>query len=748
MFLRHHHRIHNCLIFTRFKLLFLSYHSSVSPLSLLFAPEYHPKAGGAELIAQRQGESEAEAEEQRDQGCNNRSRRKRRISLAISQIINSRPWSRDLENALHPHTSALSTTAVVEILERVKLPSKSLQFFKWVQDKRFSHNEKTYFKMIEVLGRSRNLNAARNLLMGMPSHGVQWEDRFFNSLMRSYANAGLFQESIKLFQKMKELGVSPSVYTFNTIFSILLRRGRTNMVRGLYDEMLRSGVSPDVFTFNILIRGFCLNSMVDEGFRLFNEMVKQGCTPDMVTYNTLIDGLCRSGKVAKGHNLMRAMRRKGGELIPNVVSYTTLIRGYCENQSIGNALELFDEMVEQGLKPNEITYNTLIQGLCEARKLDKIKEILKDVMDSGSFKPDTCTFNTLINAHCNAGKLNEAVMIFGKLSELGVQPDSATYSVLIRNLCVRCEFQKAEEFVDEVIRSKVLIQAEGCVPLVASYNPVLEYFCENGKAEKAERLFRQLLKRGTQDPCTFRTLILGQCKEGRPEAGYELLVLMLRRDFVPDLETYSTLINGFIKKDDPVYAHKTLQKMLKSEHVPRTSTFHQICSALVAAGNVVDAASVMRMMIDKKIRQNINLSTDVVAGLFAKGHGHDALEVVRALYDSGYSVKLESIVDLLICKSKFSEAQVILMFGLNHDHEFGREVCGRVITGLCKNAKAEEAFSLFYEIIENGELSSMTSIKHLAISLEIQEKSNEAAFVSKRMVRGYVTAANDDPKYK
>lgn len=91
----------------------------------------------------------------------------------------------------------------------------------------------------------------------------------------------------------------------------------------------------------------------------------------------LLDGLCRFGKFEIAHNLLRGMRRKNQKLLPNVVSYTTLIRGYCENQLIPEALEIFDEMVDQGLKPNKITYNTLmIQGLCEAKKLDKIKEIL------------------------------------------------------------------------------------------------------------------------------------------------------------------------------------------------------------------------------------------------------------------------------------------------------------------------------------------------------------------------------------
>ncbi|XP_014499289.1 pentatricopeptide repeat-containing protein At1g02060, chloroplastic-like [Vigna radiata var. radiata] len=96
---------------------------------------------------------------------------------------------------------------------------------------------------------------------------VKLEDRFFNTLIRSYAEAGLFKESLKLFQTMKFVAVSPSVVTFNSVLSILLKRGRTNMAKEVYDEMLHTyGVSPDTCTYNVLIRGLCKNSMVDEGF--------------------------------------------------------------------------------------------------------------------------------------------------------------------------------------------------------------------------------------------------------------------------------------------------------------------------------------------------------------------------------------------------------------------------------------------------------------------------------------------------
>lgn len=591
--------------------------------------------------------------------------------------------------------------------------------------------------MLQILCQSRNLNAARNFLFSIEkkSNGtVKLEDKFFNNLIRSYANAGLFHESIKLFKNMKSIGIFPSVVTFNSLFVILLQRGRTGMAYELFDEMLKTyGVTPDTFTFNILIKGFCRNSKVDQGFRFFKEMSRVGCEPDVVTYNTLVDGLCRSGKARIAHNVVKGMLKKSVDLNPNVVTYTTLIRGYCGKQEITEALDLLKEMVDRGLKPNEITYNTLIQGLCEAQKLDKIKDILEGTLGGGHFVPDACTFNTLMNAHCSAGNVDEAMKIFKKMAELKVQSNSATYSILIRSFCQMRDFEKAEKLLDELEKKEILLHDDGCRPLVAAYNPIFEYLCRNGKTTTAEKVFRQLMKRGTQDPPSYKTLIMGHCREGTFEAGHELLILMLRRDFVPDVEIYESLIGGLLKRGQPKLAHDTLEKMLRSSHLPQTSTFHSILTELVKEGCASESASLLMLMLEKKIRQNISLSTDAARLLFKIGLRDKAFEIVRVVYENGYTLKMNELIVYLCQNKRLLEAREILLFCLGKDQSVDSEICSTVIAGLCKIGKVSQAFDFYYELLEKGVQKSLSCLKDLRVALEAEGRSKEAEFVAARI---------------
>ncbi|CAM8973511.1 unnamed protein product [Rhodiola kirilowii] len=662
-------------------------------------------------------------------------------ALAISQLINTKPWNEDLESTLSSsYSSSLSKTTVVQTLRLIRTPTKALKFFNWVRDLNGSlHDDNSYFFILEVLGRSRHLNTARHFLFSIEAKSsglVKVKDRFFNSLIRSYGKAGLFQESLKLFQMMKTMGVAPSVVTFNNVLSILLEKGRTNFARKVFDEMRSTyGVTPDVYTFNILIRGYCVNSMVDEAFHFFKEMEEFKCTADVVTYNTIVDGLCRVGKVKIAHNVVKGMVKKGGELSPTVVSYTTLVRGYCKKGDIDEALGLFDEMVARGLKPNKVSYNTLIQGLCETRRLDKIKGILDGSISCGDFVPDTCTFNTLMNAHCSSGKLDEALKVYEKMLELRARPDSASYSILIRGLCQMGDFVRAEKFFDDLSEKEILLNEDGCNPLVAAYNTIFEYLCTNKKTEKAERVFRQLLKRGVPDPSSYKILITGRCREGQFEAAFELLILMLRQDFVPDAETYDSILNGLLQKKDPLLAHQALEKMLKSSHQPRTSTFHSILSLLIEKGYAGESASLIRLMLEMEIRQNIILSTDAMILLFRKGLHEKANDTIRLIYENGFSIEMDKLVEFLWQRQKLFAGYQVLLFSLEKDQSVNLDLCSRFITGLCKKDKLSEAYRLYSELIEKGKHHHLSCLEELRRSLEADGRVLEAKFVHNRMAK-------------
>uniref|UniRef100_A0A1D1XLL3 Pentatricopeptide repeat-containing protein At1g02060, chloroplastic n=1 Tax=Anthurium amnicola TaxID=1678845 RepID=A0A1D1XLL3_9ARAE len=678
------------------------------------------------------------------------------LPRTIAGLINGQPvpWPPHLESSLSALAPRLTQPAVVRALDLIKPPTAALRFFRWAQSRcrpRVSLDDRAHFKMLQVLCRCRNLSTATDFLLSLHSHtrtagAGLLHDRFFNALIRAYGGYGRIRESVDLFRRMRdEFGVPPSVFSFNSLLSVLLRRGRTHSARKLFDDMVHpdgghGAVNPDVCTFNILIRGFCLNSMVEEGFRLFKEMARWGCEPNVLTYNALLDGLCRVGKVRIAHNLLDGMRSKAPDIAPTVVSYTTVIRGYCGKRCIDEAVVLFREMVSAGIKPSSITYNTLIQGLCDAQRMDLIKRIIEE-QESGAdggrgFKPDTCTFTTLITAYCNMGCVDGALKVFAKMTEMKVKSDSATYSVLIRALCQKEDFEAAEALLDEVLKKEVLTSRGVAPRLMAAYNPIFEYLCRNGKASKAGKVFHQLLAKGTVDMSSCKTLILGHCREGALRDGYQILVEMVRRDLVPDEETFEALIEGFLGKPDMGFAWKTLERMLNSGHRPKTSTFHSVLAGLLKKDSCIrEACDLVAVMLERKIRQSVALSTEVVSSLFRNGADDKAFEILRLLYNNGYGVRMEELFGFVCQSQKFLEARDLLLFCLEQQQSLDVEVYGKVVRGLCQTGSAYDAFRLFYELTEKKVSLASSCLGDLEVALEAEGRLREAQFVSKRTIK-------------
>ncbi|KAL6848543.1 hypothetical protein ACP4OV_021837 [Aristida adscensionis] len=588
--------------------------------------------------------------------------------------------------------------------------------------------------------RSRDLRPALAFLRTLPSPLTLLPNHALNALLRALAAAGRLRAAASLFRAIP----APTPHSYNSLLAALLRRGRRRSASALLAAFLRSpDASPDAATLNTLLHGLCTASprpsppFLLKLFRFLPDAY--AFAPNALSYNSLLSALCRVADLPTARKLFDGMRVGDGSSkcdgFPNVVTYTTMIKAYFAKRLANEALAVFKMMVSDGVQPNRITYNTLVQGFCEAGRM----ELVKEVFEMDSFKPDTCTFNTLMAAHCREGRTEDAMKVFDQMVVLHVRRDSASYSILIRALCEKGDFGRAEELVDELLEKEVLKKRGGCAPLVASYNPIFRYFCENGKAKKARMLFGQLLdRRSKTDVSAFNTLILGHCKEGDFEEGYELVLSMLKRDLVPDSECYIAVIDGFLQRGRMKFAWEALHRMLNSGLRPSTSTFHSVLLGLLKKdGCAKEAADLIEIMLERKIRQNVNLSTDVIVVLFKSNLSDRAYKITKCLYDNGYYIKMENLIATLCEENKFIDAAEFTLFSLEKRHELGVAVHNLVLDGLCMAGKALEAFRLFYELIENGGTSAAgtRSLVMLHHALEKAGKMKEADFVAKQMRR-------------
>lgn len=97
----------------------------------------------------------------------------------------------------------------------------TMQLFDWMQ-RREKLNFASYSSFIKYLGISHNPMKALQAYDSIPDKSLKVNVSICNSLLGCLVKNGRFESSIKLFNQMKDDGLSPDLVTYSTVCTVML----------------------------------------------------------------------------------------------------------------------------------------------------------------------------------------------------------------------------------------------------------------------------------------------------------------------------------------------------------------------------------------------------------------------------------------------------------------------------------------------------------------------------------------------
>ena len=123
-----------------------------------------------------------------------------------------------------------------------------------------------------------------------------------NALVSMYAKCGSIVYACNVFDKM----TLHNLVSWNTIIAGYANHGLGERAVKIFEQMREIGVKPDSVTFIGLLMACSHCGMVDRGMSIFNSMEEiYGITPDVDHFSCLIDMLGRAGKLTKAEDYVR-----------------------------------------------------------------------------------------------------------------------------------------------------------------------------------------------------------------------------------------------------------------------------------------------------------------------------------------------------------------------------------------------------------------------------------------------------------
>ncbi|XP_039134880.1 pentatricopeptide repeat-containing protein At5g62370-like [Dioscorea cayenensis subsp. rotundata] len=452
-------------------------------------------------------------------------------------------------------------------------------------------------------------------------------------LLGSVCSRGKFNIAHLLLENMVDHGSVPSISHYNFLIRCLCKEGRIEDA----SFSLYSLLCLNLTTHSIVINFHCKRRDIDLALRAFDKMIRQGFRPPVDVYDSIIRSLCKVGRMLEAELTVDKMLQVG--VMPGERIYNALINGYSKMGKIVDAQYLFDVMVYRDIRPSCHAYCALINGLVKANMFRMAVKYLRMMLEDG-FVPGTVLYTMLIHQFLKKGDVRFGLDIFALMVRNQVEPDLATFVVVISGICRNVSRHEKME-----------------LSLV-------------GKFGEAGCLLFKLLSRNTIVPGKLtQNIRCGTAKE-KIELAWEYILHLPDIGLVPNLHIYNGMINGFCRGNMRNNVNALIDPMDKAGVVVNQVTCNILMGAHINSGEIDCATELFNQMNRNGcMADNVTLDT-LIKGYSIADRGMEALSLFHMMRKRGFF------------PSKFS--------------------CRRLLDCLCQSHAGDLAFMLFEEMVSLG----------------------------------------------
>ncbi|XP_073066914.1 pentatricopeptide repeat-containing protein At3g49740 [Primulina eburnea] len=561
-----------------------------------------------------------------------------------------------------PIRQLINLNRLLRDLTRAGQFSDSLNLFQQIHS---SHNLKPdQFSVSTTLTVCANIH---DVLVGSQLHAysIQSALNLFphvsNSLLSFYTKSQDLVSVKKVFDEIKK----PDIYSYTTLISACAKLGEFDYARSLFYQMPLENVP----VWNAIISG-CLENWHDEiAFDVFHKMHSLGIKADNYTYASLLS-LCSLKDFGFGRQVHSAVVKTGYFARTSVIN--SLLTMYFNCKCAECAFAVFEEL--DHVVRDEITYNAVIAGLGSMEREDEALMMFKDMQNAG-LKPTDLTFLSVMGAcmfcrmavqiHCQAIKMgfeyftsvcNATISMYSRCEELnaaclvfegleakdvvswnaviasysqeklgtdaifaymqmqknGIEPDEFTIGGLLASL----EWGVLVEMIHAVvIKNALILKHEVSNALVSAFSSCNEISLAN-------KLFCDMYSRNL---ISWNAMISGYRLNGLPEQGLQQFFELLQSEMRPNHYTLSIVLNIYASKSDLRHGKQMHAYILRFMHFSHVL----IGNSLIAFYAHVGALHLSLRVFQTMVHKDIVSWNSVISAYAQNGEGNKAMNCFK-----------------------------------------------------------------------------------------------------------------------
>ncbi|KAI5062622.1 hypothetical protein GOP47_0023161 [Adiantum capillus-veneris] len=377
-----------------------------------------------------------------------------------------------------------------------------------------------------------------------------------NSLLDFYAKNGLLARAHEVFSRLPV----QNALSWSTLIAGYTDNGHGEEALELFECMEVEGLFPDVHIFSCCLMACGMVGDIERGHNIHSDLERRGLfEEDTVTGNTLVD------MYAKCDSLVSAQGVFDKLLSRDLVAWNALVTGYAEHGEGTNAIDLFEQMLVEGVIPNEVTFLGILKACSTAGSLEKGQEIHALLARLGLLDRNGVLGNTLVDMYAKCGALTKAKEVFDGIPLQNV----VSWTALIGGY-TELEYGKdALKCFEKMQFDHVPANSVTCICVLKAYGSI-------GALEKGREIHAEIEKKGLMEGDVIgNTLVHMYAKCGSLKDAHNVFDKLP----VESVVSCNALIAGYARVGESVNVLDVFNKMLETGLRPSMATFVVVLNA-------------------------------------------------------------------------------------------------------------------------------------------------------------------------
>ncbi|KAL6882041.1 hypothetical protein ACP4OV_011513 [Aristida adscensionis] len=459
--------------------------------------------------------------------------------------------------------------------------------------------------LVEAYVSSGEVDMAEKVLLGLPVRSdVSW-----NALLNGYAWDGDYRKVMLVIEKLVESGDEISKYTLPTVLKCCMDLGLAQSGRAVHALVLKRGLEADAVLNNCLIEMYSKCLSAEDAYKAFARIDE-----------------------------------------PDVMHCSVMISCFDQHDMVWEALKLFVQMADRGVKPNQYTFVGITTVSSKTRDVNLCRSIHAYVLKSG-FTIIKGVSDAILNMYVKVGAVQDAKITLDLMHE----PDTFSWNTLLSGFYSGGNCEQGLKIFKNMI-------CEGFLANKYTYVGILRCCTSLMDLSFGCQVHACVLKGGLGRDTDISKILVDMYSQS---GCFTSALLVFDRLKETDLFSWAVIMSGFAKTDEGEKVIDCFRTMLRENTRPNDATLAislSVCSDLTSIGcglqlhswaiksgwnNSVVSSALVDMYVkcgsiteaevvfsELETRDQVAWNT-IICGYSHHGHAYKALQAFQEMIDEG-----------------------------------------------------------------------------------------------------------------